>query len=297
MFGLGIIHTLTSFWSFRWTQRRKICPLPPHITRFFIPTPEGDLELLYAAPADPSSKKSPILFQHGGFGFAGVWISWMTLMSQKYNYPVYALSLRGHGASWCPGYFHFTAAIREIHIRQNTRPEDLILVSHSAGGGLVQYAVKAIALVCAIPNFGAKSIFLDNWWRLDRWISTGLFHLNHSRSPLSSTRLVRNAFFTRAKPDNEVKDFEQYLSECESMWWPIAYMNRYTKVENILSRIAGWGSLVRGNVSQRILVVAGTEDKLMGVTLMEQMVSEYREGVRIAQNHTTESTGVVESTS
>src|SRR3954471_5882036 len=78
--------------------------LPPNITRFFIPTPHGQLELLSAQPPSTCPRKKALLFQHGGFGCASVWLPFLVFFSQQ-GYPCYAVSLRGHGGSWKPGYF------------------------------------------------------------------------------------------------------------------------------------------------------------------------------------------------
>jgi hypothetical protein len=51
-------------------------------------------------------------------------------------------------------------------------------------------------------------------------------------------------------------------------------MKRFTDVPCILRNIQGWGTS-----QSRIMVMAGTEDKLMGVKLMEDMAREYRYGI------------------
>lgn len=45
-------------------------PLPEGITRTWLDTPDGKLELLVSLPAEEggSNSKPPILFLHGGFG-------------------------------------------------------------------------------------------------------------------------------------------------------------------------------------------------------------------------------------
>lgn len=106
---------------------------------------------------------------------------------QQHGYACYAISLRGHGESWNPGFWRMTWGIglndlaqdvacgwEEVLRREDKRrrmdgegSEELIsvlpvLVGHSSGGGLAQYVlsegfVKAEALVLcgSIPGTGA----------------------------------------------------------------------------------------------------------------------------------------------
>jgi pimeloyl-ACP methyl ester carboxylesterase len=111
---------------------------------------------------------------------------------------------------------------------------------------------------------------------MDPWmLLRNLLHLHHPRSALSSDTLVGNAFFGHKFPQDQVRDFAQWMSQCESMGWPVGMMNRFTNVSNILQNIQGLGSS-----AARIMVMAGTEDKLMGVKLMQDMAGEYRDGIR-----------------
>lgn len=152
--------------------------IPPTINRTFIKTPSGDLELLVSAPSlEPGfpagSKKPPVLFLRGGFGNASMWLPWMAYLHRKqYRGTTYAVSLRGHGASWTPGFWRMyalttqdisatdvVAAIEEIEKREG---QQVTLVGPSSGGGLSQLILskglakaQRLALVAAIPNFGS----------------------------------------------------------------------------------------------------------------------------------------------
>jgi hypothetical protein len=44
----------------------KGTPLPDGITRSYVETPSGPLELLTALPADRNSSRPPLFFAHGG---------------------------------------------------------------------------------------------------------------------------------------------------------------------------------------------------------------------------------------
>src|SRR2546430_17616291 len=102
--------------TLRWRQEPEESPLPSHIIRSYVTTPAGQLELLVAEPPLSSNglRKQPIFLLHGGFGSARVWIPWMTYLSQQHGYPCYALSVRGHGASWNPGYWRMYWTSKEI---------------------------------------------------------------------------------------------------------------------------------------------------------------------------------------
>lgn len=97
------------------------------------------------------------------------------------GYPCYALSLRGHGSSWKPGYWKMTwwygksdfandlmaalgfvrgleAGRREAGV---CKEEDVVLLGHSAGGGLSQYflgrggaKVGGLVIMGGFPCFG-----------------------------------------------------------------------------------------------------------------------------------------------
>ena len=156
--------------------------LPLGITRAFIPTPLGVLELLISQPSPSVSRKKALLFQHGGFGFAQEWTDFMSYFSAR-GYPCYAVSLRGHGGSWQPGYWKMTwwygkadfandltaaiAFVRGVEIGKRGLGEggfadgDLVLLGHSAGGGLSQYVlgrgdakVGALVIMSGFPAFG-----------------------------------------------------------------------------------------------------------------------------------------------
>ncbi|KAG5642736.1 hypothetical protein DXG03_002250 [Asterophora parasitica] len=276
-------------------------PLPSHITRTYIRTPNGPLELLVAQP--PSSvqpRKKALLFQHGGFGSAAVWIPYIVLFSQTYGHPCYAVSLRGHGTSWNPGFFRLVFGTGkafmahdlsyalnfvqgfEAGLRGGVNPEDIVLIGHSAGGGLSQYflsqnlgQVGGLVLMASLPNFGGLGVYL-NWGWLDPWfgIRMCLRDFGHPRSPLSSATLVHRAFFCPEFPAAGVKEFEQHLPEFESFIWPLGMMLPFVNVRNVIRNILGWGS----TPSARLLVVSGGKDTLMGVTLMKRMAEQYKRG-------------------
>lgn len=155
--------------------------LPPSIKRAYVRSPNGPLELLIAQPSTVTQpRKKALFFQHGGFGSAAVWIPFLLHFSQIHGHPCYAVSLRGHGASWKPGFLKMVFATGKASMAQDlghalnwvqgfeagqqggrVDPKDIVLIGHSAGGGLSQYflsrglgQVGGLVLMAAFPNFG-----------------------------------------------------------------------------------------------------------------------------------------------
>ncbi|CZS95248.1 uncharacterized protein RAG0_04984 [Rhynchosporium agropyri] len=301
--------------------------LPPHIKRYYIPTPLGTLELLAAEPTQPStstSRKKAILFrklkfshtsceelenhdvnstpEHGGFGSAAVFVPFLTYFSQS-QHPCYALSVRGHGASWKPSYFRMVWGynrsafaqdlqsglqfVQYLEVKRRDKIEsevvdEIVLVGHSAGGGMIQDLlsqgmgkVGGLVIMAGFPNFGGWRVYW-NWFKMDPWFIPRYYvrDLWHSRSPLSSTTLVHQAFFCPSYPVSEVKKFETLLPEYESMLWPLQMMFRFVDLGKVLGNIIGWS---KGG--KRVLVVAGERDPLMVPELMRRMTADYKVAV------------------
>lgn len=105
---------------------------------------------------------------------------------QQHGYTCYAVSLRGHGESWNPGFWRMTWGTSLEDLAQDVRCvwegvllseekrrrsdskefEEItaampVLIGHSSGGGLAQYVLsegivqaEALVLCAAIPGFG-----------------------------------------------------------------------------------------------------------------------------------------------
>ncbi|RVX70518.1 hypothetical protein B0A52_05169 [Exophiala mesophila] len=294
---------IQGLFSLKWTQQPLLHPLPPTVTRHFVTTDRGPLELLISEPSksgtDTARSHPPVFFIHGGVGSASVWLEWMDYFSTTSQTTTYAYSLRSHGASYSVPFWRMTwqtslddlaqdltACVQEVRRREG---QDPVLVAHSSGGGLVQYALskrqiqgRGLVLLGAVPHFGNVNVYWNWFRRIDPWFSLrALFHLYHPNSPLSTPRLVYNAFFGPEYPFHRVAEFMKWMSNYEAMFWPLGMAGRGRGIQNrtwlspadILKSLTQWQG-----ASQKIMVMIGTEDKIMGGTQF-RMVEEYRAAI------------------
>ncbi|KAI1813624.1 alpha/beta-hydrolase [Poronia punctata] len=263
-------------------------PPPPGLTRTFINTPHGPLELLCAKPNIPQYPGIPsVFFAHGGMGSAWVWHEYMRHLA-RHGITSYAISTRGHGASWHPSFLQMVyattkraladdlvAGIKAVQEKEEGR--EVVLVGHSSGAGLCQFIVGegdvrvgGIALLGAVPGTGSLSVYM-NWWRLDPWFTIRMFfHGWHPNSPLSHPFLVKQAFFSNECPADKLVEFQSRLSRYESFLWPLGMFLRFVDPKRLMCNITGWGK------SPRVLVMVGTEDKLMTREVTERTAEIYR---------------------
>ncbi|KAL6710258.1 hypothetical protein ACN47E_009204 [Coniothyrium glycines] len=282
-------------------------PLPIGIERFHVQTPSGPLELLSAAPSDPNSSKPPLFFAHGGFGCASVWLNYMLFFSQR-GYACYAISYRGHGNSWYPGFWqlYFTtrgaigedlvAGIKEAERLESKRRDSgeitrVVLISHSAGGALSQYVlsrglvqVQGFCMFAAVPGFGSWSCYTF-------WLPTAAIHFYyrffHSRYLLVTTKQIRDAFFSPSTPTWTVKELERLLSPYESMCWPMQALSPFVTGPDVIQQITGWtprksGTTKSGSsgIAPRFLVLAAEQDVLCKPTVLLDAAQRYRAAFR-----------------
>lgn len=278
---------------------------PPGTGRHYLPTPTGYLELLYALPHHATLEspvddtwKAPVLFLHGGFGSANCYSNFLPWFAAR-GHPAYSLSVRGHGRSWRPSYWalYFTskkafaedlaAALKFIRERHpNAGPT--ALVGHSAGGGLSQYligqgkadGVGKLVILAGFPSFGGWQVYW-NWFKLDPWFPIRvLWDLYHPRSPLSSTRLIHQAFFSPTYPADKVRTFEAEMAPYESMLWPSEMMFTFVSRTRVLANLLKSATSNHANASSSkkptpLLVIAGAQDKLMSVPIMRRLAQMY----------------------
>lgn len=188
---------------------------------------------------------------------------------------------------------------------------DIVPVAHSAGGALLQYilseglhsspnskktdtqtyAVGRIGLLAVIPCYRSVGIYWG-WIKVDPFFPLRMYllHFGHPRSPLSSTRLVKQAFFCDECPDERVREFEtQEMAPYESMAWPLAALGRFADPEKIvraigLSTPSGRGS--EEDLRPRVLLIAGEKDIPIKLEVMAKLVRLLRAAVRLVLGST-----------
>lgn len=112
-----------------------------------------------------------------------------------------------------------------------------------------------------------------NWAKLDPWFTIRmLFHAGHSNSPLSHPILTRQAFFGDAFPLSAVIPFQQHLNRYESFLWPFSMMYPFSSATNILRHIHN-----EGESGEKVLILTGSQDKLMDKLVTERTVTWYRD--------------------
>ncbi|KAK5170160.1 uncharacterized protein LTR77_004745 [Saxophila tyrrhenica] len=301
------MEAISSLPTLHWHPHPHHRPLPSHTTRTSVPTPLGDLELLISQLAHASPTAPALFFAHGGYGSACVWLDWLSyLHSTGYGGTMYAFSVRNHGASYGVEYARMVygtnledvvsdlgsclgfAVERE---RKAGREGEVVVVGHSSGGGLVQFALlngiikcRALCLVDSVPHFGALPVYA-NWARHDPWfLLRNIFHLQHPTSPLSSDRLVHGAFFGSSFPRSAIAEFRKWMPGYETMGWPMGMMGSFwawccgrpewLDVEKIVRNVSGCQSSVR---KDSICVMVGSQDVLMDLGMCKKQVAEYRE--------------------
>ena len=123
------------------------------------------------------------------------------------------------------------------------------------------YTVGRVGLLGVIPCHGALGVYW-NWAKLDPFfpLRMYLFHFGHPQSPLSTTRLVKWAFFCDECPDERVREFEtQEMAPYESMAWPLATFGTFADPEKIVQAVGLTNSSDHDSAEvlrPRILVVA-----------------------------------------
>jgi len=200
-----------------------------------------------------------------------------------------------------------TAGIRHVidKHRNEGRP-DIVPIAHSAGGGLLQYilseglhsppdpkktdsqayVVERIGLLGVIPCYGSGGVYW-NWAKLDPFfpLRMYLFHLGHPRSPLSSTRMVKQAFFCDECPDERIREFEtQEMAPYESMAWALGTFGMFADPEKIARAVGLTNSSQcesTEGLQPRVLVIAGGKDVLVRPGVMAKLVGLLRNAVRL----------------
>ena len=299
--------TIQGFWDLKWApQKPQYRPLPDHIQRQFVSSPKGDLELLISEPKVPNLASPALFFVHGGYGSAGVWLEWMTYLHEAgYGGNLYAYSARNHGASYtlCLPTMVYGTSLDDIasdlkscyeyvesQHSSTSNESNIVFVSHSAGGGLTQYALannlvrcRALCLLDAVPHFGMLPVYW-NWAKADPWFMLRNFFHWHPSSPLSTPRLVHGRFFGSQFPMSSVQEFMKWMPDYESMGWPMGQMGAFwawlnsrpewLDIRKIVRNITGAETAEQHDA---VCVMVGSQDCLMDLAMSRQSAAGYRD--------------------
>jgi hypothetical protein len=180
----------------------------------------------------------PPLFINNDFGAAAEWWFFLEYFSSR-DCQSYAISVRGHetpARGLLGGPLHVSApddlddkaGIRHVIDKHQFKGcPDIVPVAHSAGGALLQYIlseglhsspdpketdvqeyeVGRMGLLGIIPCYESLGVH-GNWTQPVLPLRMYLFHFGHLRSSLSSTRLVKQAFFCNEYPDEGFRESE-----------------------------------------------------------------------------------------
>lgn len=177
------------------------------------------LEVLSQAPAGVAHK-TPILFVHGAWHGAWCWQEHFLPYFADHGYHVFALSLRGHGASESPRHLRtarmrdYVADVAQVAAELDTAP---ILVGHSMGGLVVQkyleaHAAPAAILLASVPTSGALRTTLNVARKHP--LRFGRANLTWSLYPIVGTpRLAREFLFARDLPPDRLDTYFSRLQD------------------------------------------------------------------------------------
>jgi pimeloyl-ACP methyl ester carboxylesterase len=224
------------------------------------------------------------------------------------GYPCYAVSYRGHGGSWYPGFWnmYFTsresmakdlvAGIEEAERLEGERRKAeekvrVVLIAHSAGGALSQWVlsrglvrVQGFCMFAAVPGFGSWSCY--KFWAFSAPLNI-LYRFFHPRYVLATTKQVHDAFFTPSTPASIVEDLGRLLSPYESMGWPMQALFPFVTGPDVIKSITGWkprnSTGEDGNgvtIAPRLLVLAAELDVLCTPSVLLDAAKRYRAAFR-----------------
>lgn len=243
----------------------------------------GPLELLTALPSSPDNAIPPVLFLHGAYCSASCYKAFLPFFASC-GIATYALSLRGHGASWKPSWFKlmFLTTLDRFpddvectiaHLKER-RGKVPVLVGHSFGGGILQYllcskAIHAPGLVliaAALLTGGGKYIIGKESKRRMVTRGPGVY------DPSWKLEQVRNVFFS---PECLEEVVQVWLRESKlqyesaraglSVLWP------FETAEGVLGALDGLPETGR-----MVLCLSGKRDLLVTTEMVGVNADAYR---------------------
>ena len=177
----------------------------------------------------------------------------------------------------------------------------MVVVGHSSGGGLLQYALarsvikaRALVLLDAIPHFGSYGVYW-NWLKTDPWFPLrNLVHFQHPTSPLSSDRLVHQAFFGHKYPMENVPEFRSRMPAYESMGWPLGMFGEFwawwkgnPKWLDVREVVANLIKPEDDGQHDQVCIIVGAEDMMIDVDMCRLQAAQYRQAFEVGLANST----------
>lgn len=170
------------------------------------------LELISNSPT-ANARPTPLLFVHGAWHGAWCWKNFLDYFVAR-GYAVYALSLRGHGASEGRKRLRWTRIadyVADVAQVAGTLPTPPVVIGHSMGGLVAQkywetHRAPAGVLLASVPPTGVLATTL----RILRQHPLEFFRANLTLSlyPIIGTpTLAREAFYSSALPGDQAQDY------------------------------------------------------------------------------------------
>jgi pimeloyl-ACP methyl ester carboxylesterase len=164
------------------------------------------LEYRYLEPAVRRYSR-PLLLIHGAWHGAWCWHDAMWDLARR-GFGVHAVSLRGHGMSDRPSFYHlcrFDDYLRDISTAIAHIAPTPIVIAHSMGGLLIQHYLRSrqlpgVIMLCSMPHTGA-SRFLRRLMIQHPLATLRTLFTFDSRHLVGTPALAQAAFFRSTIPE------------------------------------------------------------------------------------------------
>ena len=231
------------------------------------------LEVLHTPAKAAPSLRPPLLFVHGSYCSAQIWMRHFMPYFSENGYGCHALSLRGHGASEGMLSWASLADFAEdlIHVIE-TLDEAPVLIGHSMGGLVVQHVLakkkpRAAILLATVPPSGLGSSAMhmsmlapDVLWQLGLLQSLG-------PEAVSADVMARALLSSRSAPDAGKK--------------LLAYLQRESPRAAAELLAPAQPTPVRGEAKPPILVLGGDADVFLPVSALRETATFFDAELKI----------------
>jgi len=243
----------------------------PSVRRRFLSGAEK-IEVLFC-PESEAAARTPLLFVHGGYVGAWSWAEHFLAWFAARGFPVYALSLRGHGMSGGRERLHSFGLddyAEDLGQAVEALPRPAALIGHSMGALVVQKylelaAAPAAVLACPVPPFGLlPSAFSLALFRPGLWSEINALAAGRSTSlealakalfagPIEADRLQRICGRMQAESRRALMDMA---------WWGLPQLWRVNRPQALVLG-AGRDALISPALVESGARLLGAEYRLL----------------------------------